>query len=644
MAYVVIAPDGRTETLEAEITLTEEENGMVKIELTIEPTPTNQKFIKDINEFWVISGIKKSQYGKFYIKHLQRHGKGKWLTVTVEAVAEFIHVLQTSTFDGYYTGSRTAIEYFNILSQQSGLTIRPVDFMQAFGWEKFGLGVHNIKEFNRGLNNYGYTYEVKSPNIIELHTKEGREVQYMIKNAFNSDSMKMEIDTSETFTYIQGYADFDEEGNFYEDAKLYDDYEHPVLFDLLGKWEAETYTNQKINQLETLQKYLKDFVDNSIKYTITTNFKQLKDYPFAVPQLGDKIRVIDESININDTAKAVKIKTFYNKYNDVVDYEIDFGNLSVAQRVKASLDSVQSQMDALRDGREPVNIGMLDANVGAVIESFKESETEVRFGDYNGFKGLFLVDKNDPNQAMALFSKGIGITENAFAGGIDNNMAMTAKGLNISTVYTGTLWLENFLGIIGKDSWLELSATEFLMKSLTDETKFFRARPGQVTVSGMFEVLRDDGGYPTMIKGRNTVGERLQGMNPAFMQTRSVEITGQRYSTASNELVTVDAYYFDQFYRDIRIRFAFRNNSETEPYTVEYGASGFGNLTELNEIETIEVPPNETVYPSLDFHLGVPEGNQKQFYIKFASKTSGRNALMSIAYVKNLDLSKYDHL
>lgn len=493
MAYTIKGPTGKPNALECEPVLTEEENGMVFIDVTIEPSENNKKFIKNVTEHWTIAGVKTAQYGDFHIQNLEKVGVGEWPTLKIKAVADFIFKLQTTTFDGYFTGSRTAVSFFAELSRQSGLTFEPIDFKDAFGWEKFGLGVHTMDEFNRGLNNYGYTYYPVTPQIIHLRDQIGRDTNYMIKNAMNSSEMKVEIDRSAVFTYAEGYADYSEdEGNenFYENAALWDEYKHPTLYNLLGKLSAPVYTNQKINNKETLNAYLKKIVDESIKFTITTDFHRIPDYPFAVPMLGDRIRVQDDAIDIDETAKAVKIKTYFDSYGEPLDYEIDFGNLRVSQREQSRLDSTQQQIEDLLSGRTPVGTGMVDSYIKSVIQGFKSAETEVRFNGYNGMNGLFLVDPTDENDAVGLFSKGIAVTQNAFQGGAQDNLAIVPGGIVADWIRVGTLWLDRFLGIIGKDSWLQLTAEEFLMKSLTDENQFFRATPGEVTISnGILKII-----------------------------------------------------------------------------------------------------------------------------------------------------------
>lgn len=498
MAYTIKGPNGQPNAVECEPKLTEEENGMVFIDVTIEPTDNNKKFIKDVTEHWTISGVKKSQYGDFHIQNLEKVGVGEWPTLKIKAVADFIFKLQTTTFDGYFTGSRTAVSFFAELSRQSGITFEPIDFKEAFGWEKFGLGVHTMDEFNRGLNNYGYTYYPVTPQIIHLRDRIGRDTNFMIKNAMNSSDMKVEIDRSEVFTYAQGYADYsedDEDANFYKNAALWDEYKHPTLYNLLGKLSAPVYTNQKINNKATLNAYLKKIVDESIKFTITTDFHQIPDYPFAVPMLGDRIRVQDDAIDIDETARAIKIKTYFDSYGEPINYEIDFGNLRVAQREKSRLDEVQRAVEDLLSGRNPVGTGMVDNYIKSVIQGFKSAETEVRFNGYNGMNGLFLVDPTDENDAVGLFSKGIAVTQNGFQGGAQDNLAIVPSGIVADWIRVGTLWLERFLGIIGRDSLLQITADEIRLEDARNPNNFTSLKPGTAVFSQSLSVIRDDGVY-----------------------------------------------------------------------------------------------------------------------------------------------------
>ncbi|KIH70076.1 hypothetical protein SN16_11305 [Salinicoccus roseus] len=630
--------------MEAEISLTEEENGLVFIDLDIVPTPNNKKFVRDITEDWTVHGVQSTKYGHFVITNMTKASDGPYPSYKVKAVASFIHKMQTTTFDGLYTGSRTAVDFFYILSQQSGLTFQLTADRPAYGWEKFGEGVHTIKEFNRAIKHYDYVYLPVNETSIELRDRIGRDVNFIIKNAMNADDVKMEIDRSEVYTYIEGYADFEQDSDFYETAQLYSDYKSP-LYDIIGEKKAETYSNGAIKHKATLDKYLMDIVDNSVKFTISAKFRKIRNYPFAVPMLGDRIRVQDESIDLNTKAKIVKLVTHYDPYGEPYDYDIEFGNLNIGQRNKQTINTVSRQLDDILNGRDPIKLTALDGYLKSAITDFKSAQTELVIGEYvDGVLGIFLVDKADPNRAVGLTSKGIVLTTNGFAGGIDENLAIDPTAVNASMIRAGTLHLEDILGIVGRDGLITMTGDEFRAVDANDPDKFISIKPGMLEIGkGALTVHRDDGGHPSIIAGRNTVGERLQGMNPPFMHPQ-VYVSGQRYVNDSTERRTVDAYYFDQFYRDVKVLFAFRNNG-TEAYTVEYGIQGFGNNTgHVTEFDTIVVPASSTEYRVTDFHLSVPQVDAHQFYIQFACKTADRSALMSIAYVKNLDMSKYDSL
>lgn len=465
------------------------------IDLEIEPTPNNRQFIKDVTEDWLIFGVKDTKYGHFVISNLDKQSADAFPHLKVEAIASFIHTLQTTTFDGLYTGSRTAVEFFRMLSEQSGIQFTVRTFREAFGFEKFGEGVHNITEFNRALRNYDYVYDAISKKEIALKDRIGRDVQYVIKNAMNADNMRLSIDRSEVYTQVDGYADFEEDEDYYKTAELRDQYTSPMA-DIIGIKRAETYKNQNIKHKETLRKYLENIVDNSVKFNLSTNFYVLKDYPFAVPMLGDRIRVQDESIKLDSTAKLIKLVTKYNPYGEVYGYETTFGSLDIGQRARASIQSISRMLQDIISGRDTLSQSSLDASTRAMIADFKSAQTELIIGDYKeGMSGIFLVERDDPNRAVGLTSKGVVLTTNGFAGGIDENLAISPEAINASMVRAGVLYLEQFLGIQGRDGWLMMTGDELLMKDEADEERFVRVSPqgGMHVNKGAFSLTAHDG-------------------------------------------------------------------------------------------------------------------------------------------------------
>lgn len=428
--------------------------------------------MKRITEDWLIFGVQDTKYGHFVVSNLDKRSAGEYPELKIRAEASFIHTLKTTTFDGLFTGSRTANEYFRLLSEQSGIQMTVETFKEAFGWEKFGEGVHNIREFTRGLNNYGYVYEPISENEIALKDRIGRDVQFVIKNAMNADNMQLSIDRSQVFTQADGYGDFEEGDNYYKTAGVKDQYTSP-LASIIGIKRAETYKNQNIKHKDTMRRYLEDIVDNSVKFNLSTNFYKIRNYPFAVPRLGDRIRVQDESINLNSIAKLIKLVTRYDPYGDVYDYELTFGSLDIGQRARSTISQVSRLLQDLINGRETLDLSSLDASTRAMIADFKSAQTEIIIGDYSeGIQGIFLVEKDDPNRAVGLTSKGIVLTENGFAGGIEENLAISPRAINASLIRAGALYLEQFLGIEGKDGWLLITGDEFKATSKDNPDKF----------------------------------------------------------------------------------------------------------------------------------------------------------------------------
>lgn len=451
MAYTIKDLQGFHHTLETEIKLIEEENGPTYIEFTIYPTEHNKTFIRDITENWTIYGVNDVRYGHFVVTNFEKVGIGDYPSIKIKAIAAAIHRLQTTTIDGYYKGSRTFSDYFSIISNQTGISIYPMTDRNAFGWEKFGLGAHAITEFTRGVNNYGVTYKLVSENIIELHDHIGREAPYVIKNAMNADDFKLDIDRSEVYTFIEGYADYTEDDgdNFYK-GKIYDYYKSP-LYDILGEKKAETYKNMKIKSKELLQKYLQDIVDNSVKFTLSTKFRNIPDYPFAVPQIGDNVTVQDESINLNAKARVVKLSAYYDAYGEIYDYDIEFGNLNIAQRKRVSAESVSRQLQDIQEGRNPIKLSAFEEYAALAIKDMKAAQTEIIIGSSdNGQDGILLLEKNDTSRGVWLNSRGVVLSKDAFQ---TAEVAINADGINATTIRTGTMMADRIMGGILRDFW-----------------------------------------------------------------------------------------------------------------------------------------------------------------------------------------------
>lgn len=535
---------------------------MVFIDLDIVPTPNNKKFIRDITEDWTVHGIQSTKYGHFVITNMTKKSDGPYPSYKVKAVASFIHKMQTTTFDGLYTGSRTAVDFFYILSQQSGLTFQLTADRPAYGWEKFGEGVHTIKEFNRAIKHYDYVYLPVNETSIELRDRIGRDVNFIIKNAMNADDVKMEIDRSEVYTYVEGYADFEQDSDFYETHQVYSFYKSP-LYDVIGEKKAETYSNGAIKHKATLDKYLMDIVDNSVKFTISAKFRKIRNYPFAVPMLGDRIRVQDESIDLNTKAKIVKLVTYLDPYGEPYDYDIEFGNLNIGQRNKQTINTVSRQLDDIINGRDPIKLTALDGYLKSAITDFKSAQTELVIGEYvDGVLGIFLVDKADPNRAVGLTSKGIVLTTNGFAGGIEENLAIDPKAVNASMIRAGTLHLEDILGIVGRDGLITMTGDEFRAVDANDPDKYVEISPAGIhTRKGMVKLTRPD--YYQDTNGKE-YGVLINDGMPSWSfpgqmtgpnnMSQGVSQSGQYYQVEATTDSNMEAWYFKHDTRYVELR------------------------------------------------------------------------------------------
>lgn len=452
MAYTLKDLNGEHHSVETEIKLIEEENGPAYIEMQINPTPHNKKFIRNITENWKIYGVLDEIFGYFVINYVEKVGAGLYPALKIKAEAAVIHKLKTTIINGYYTGSRTFGSYFSTISNHSGVSIYPMTDRPAFGWDKFGLGAQAITEFTRGVNNYGVTYVIKSENIIELHDKIGREAPYVIKNAMNSDGFHLEIDNSNEKTIISGYANYTEQDgdNFYTAAKLKKTYRSPKA-DLIGEKFHEDYSNMNIKDEDLLMQRLKEKIEASIVITLKTKFYRLKEYPFAVPKIGDNVTVQDESIDLNTKARIVKLVTYFDAYQNIYDYDIEFGNLDIGKRNRVTAEGVSRTVNDIQEGRTPIRLSAFDEYAALAIKDMKRAQTEVIIGSSeNGQDGILLLEKNDHSRGVWLNSRGIVLSKDAFQ---TAEVAINADGINATTIRTGTMMADRIMGGILRDFW-----------------------------------------------------------------------------------------------------------------------------------------------------------------------------------------------
>lgn len=452
MAYTLKDLNGDHHSVETEIKLIEEENGPAYLELQINPTPHNKKFIRNITENWKIYGVLDEIFGYFVINYVEKVGAGLYPALKIKAEAAVIHKLKTTIINGYYTGSRTFDSYFSTISNHSGVSIYPMTDRPAFGWDKFGLGAQAITEFTRGVNNYGVTYVIKSENMIELHDKIGREAPYVIKNAMNSDGFHLEIDNSNEKTIISGYANYTEKDgdNFYKAAKLKKTYRSPKA-DLIGEKYHEDYSNMNIKDEDLLMQKLQEKIEASIVISLKTKFYRLKEYPFAVPKIGDNVTVQDESIDLNTKARIVKLVTYFDAYQNIYDYDIEFGNLDIGKRNRVTAEGVSRTVNDIQEGRTPIRLSAFDEYAALAIKDMKAAQTEIIIGSSeNGQDGILLLEKPDPARGLWLNSRGIVISKDAFGSA---EVAINADGINATTIRTGTMMADRIMGGVLKDFW-----------------------------------------------------------------------------------------------------------------------------------------------------------------------------------------------
>ncbi|WP_019168454.1 phage tail protein, partial [Staphylococcus intermedius] len=211
--------------------------------------------------------------------------------------------LMTSRVISNVTGSFTVENYFKLVFQGTGYKYKIPVKVPASRWENAGQGDSRYDMFKAGLDRYGLEYSYDpTTKTFTLTPFLNNVVNYYISSKVNANDLKLEEDASEAYTFIRGYGGFEDDEEFTE-GSLYIEFTHP-LADKIGKREAPPKIDGRITSVETMKRELEYIIDQSIKTSLSLDFVVLrKQFPTAIPKIGDIVPVRDDVIDVNDKVR-----------------------------------------------------------------------------------------------------------------------------------------------------------------------------------------------------------------------------------------------------------------------------------------------------------------------------------------------------
>ena len=452
---------------------TSELNGQDDLELRIPQQKNNNLDLLSIDKLWEFD-YKNITYKAVNVK---RQTRGNSFNLNVRATPLFYWEFSKSIIHENHDGSHTANSAFRTVFEGSGFNFALVDFSPSMTIEGFGKGANRLELFKRLLDRYNYEFEIQGRTVYMKHLI-GNDTNYMYKYKLNASNVSSTTDATEYFTHIKGFGDFEEgEEDYFKNAKLKREYTHP-LADVVGKWEGPPIVDGRVTQTSTLDAAMAQAVEESLAVTIEGTLHDVrKIYDVAVPVKGDRVWLHDERINLEQEIRLHKIVTTYDEKDNIIACDVTFGSQSIGERHKANINSLSKRFADLLTGKLKLPIISLEQIGMDMINAIHAASSEITFGDF----GMMAISKTNPNHVFGVNSEGWYISQD---GGRTPKTIATAQGIYADALFAGTLWLTNEMNIESADGYLNVTGSNFVMRSKTNSNNAVEITPNGITIRG----------------------------------------------------------------------------------------------------------------------------------------------------------------
>lgn len=401
---------------------------------TIDFTAISQdgfEHVKRINKLWTVVDHQDVEY---IIHQLNRKSIGNEVSVDITGVPMFFDVLDTNSIDNRYDGSLTAFNSFSRIFANTNFEFVLVDSFNAVEWENFGGDETKLESFKRAIERYKCEFEIIG-NTVYLRKLIGRDTQHQYRKQLNADNIVQSIDASGFYTYIKGYANYESDDDYKTTAKLKREYTSPYA-KIVGLRHAPNYKDGRIKNVTTLDNNIKTIVDESLKVSFSADITDLSNngYPIAQSMVGDRVFLIDETIEVNEEIRVVETAITRNRDAEIIDVNLTFGSDSIGKRYQSNLNGAVSNIDDILNGRKEIPLSSLDKRVqeiSKIINGNTDSIFEYASNGVTGWNG------DDPNYMTRYVGDAIGFSTD---GGTTYGTAMSAKlGIVADYIRVGTL-------------------------------------------------------------------------------------------------------------------------------------------------------------------------------------------------------------
>lgn len=458
MALILKDLNGKAYPVETVTNHTAKMNSDGMLTFNVIENSQTKDFINDVSKLWRVENVTGKGDSQVYVVVIaKRKALKDKQTLEITAKEEQFDYLETHRVYENVTGSRTAVDFFNLIFDGTPYSYTMLNHSDAIEWENAGDGQTKFDMFLKALERYGYEFQYEpASKTFKLGERISRRPAYYISKRLNANDISFEEDATSFYTYIRGYGDYDGEDNMHE-ANLEREYPENAkspMIELFGVREAEPLTNGNITKTATMDAKLEQTVEESLKMSIELDFVTLgRNYPFAQPEIGDEIPVIDDVINFNRVLRIQEIKTTRDAHNKVTKQSIVVGDPKRAVRYQQKQAGAISDMNDLTAGRGKIRESVLPRAINEATEMLQKTSSELSFSE----QGITAIDKSNPNYVTLLNSSGLGVSKdggktfhNAITRGAINAELITAGSINADMIKSGTLNAD-LIEVVGGD-------------------------------------------------------------------------------------------------------------------------------------------------------------------------------------------------
>ncbi|MDW4443330.1 phage tail protein [Staphylococcus saprophyticus] len=456
MALILKDLDGKAYPVETVTNHTVRMNSDGMLTFNVIENDQTAHFINDISKLWQVENVTGKPDDMVYVIVIanRKAYKDKQVVQITAKEAQFDY-LETHRVYENITGSRTGVDFLNYIFDDTPYSYTLLDGVYAKEWENAGDGQSKFEMLLNWLERYGFEfqYDPASKNF-KLGARISRRPAYYISKKLNANDISFEEDATNFYTYVQGYFDYDGADNLHAaNYKLeYPQGKTSPMIELFGIREAPPVTDGRVTDKDLMDDMMRQQVEQSLKMSIELDFVTLgKNYPFAQPEIGDEIPVIDETINFNRVLRIQEIKTTRDAHHKVIKQSIVVGDPKREVRYKQAQSGAISNMNDLLAGRTKIKESVLPAAIKESTQMLMDTASELSFSE----QGIMAVDKDNPNYVTLLNSSGLGVSKdggqtfhNAITRGQINADLITAGSLNADYIRGGTLDA-NLVNIVG---------------------------------------------------------------------------------------------------------------------------------------------------------------------------------------------------